>query len=393
MPQPLRTVGGGYVYVEAPRTLTVRGRTFLFGTPIFVWRTRDPKDGITNIDSTTSPARRFAGLRLERSGRVTPIPGPAGGPLTYLRVGLDAKGLAHAIWSPLPDSGQANSSLVHSTFDGQAWTPPEPIPNLPPHRWDTNSQSEVFAVDSGIATIVVGWSREGKHRALYLLSNRATRWSVQTIALQSPPAYTRALATGHDIVIAYVAANSEALTDDRNSVFVRRMAGTSPSPSRPILVFGSGDGEAHAPVLVRDPRGPLYLLWRQENRSPQSSHRILLSMSRDSGHTWTAPVTLGSTSSRFYAAGVVGLRIPLIVAAGAPSSSARVRLWEVRGSAVKAIEQTWPSEFPMSLSQIGEADLLLSLTVTNRLDSPLGGQDIPRTTVVRWTGCRRTTGS
>jgi len=386
-PERLVTRLGSNVYVEAPRVLRTGDGVVLIGAPTIEWSAGGEEPVPRVADDSGAP---LFGVLLAPDGRASIIPGPADGSgIRTVRAGVDERGRLHALWAPIDSAGRHRNTLMHSVYDRGRWSRSSEIAMLPPFGWDTGV-SELVASSLGLTLAVPGMPRHSEANAIYLLSYQNESWAIDSVLVQTPPAYVQVLPqpTG-GVVLAYVATlPNSAPGIDVNSIFVvATSAGRPFSVSAPVNIFKSGRTSAHSPVAASDASGFMALAWRQMGDTQRPNNIALVTMSRDAGKTWGSHSTLDQGSSGVLPQVSLLSDASILVISGSALDQSEVILRTLKDGAIETVGGPWQTETSPTFGTVGRDSFLLTFTETEELRTPLGKQHMPVTYLVSVAFC------
>jgi len=381
----LSTANGWHVYVENPRTLKAANGLYLIGLPTLEWHEDSPE--LTRMIAPGGTP--LLGAKLGNDGLVTLLYGPPdGGKIIELRVAADAAGRIHAIWSR-SDSGNLDSgALYYAIHNGKRWSPTQKVPQLPPHRWDAGT-SELLVTPEGLAVVLPGAPYTSHANSIYLLLRQKSRWITRSITVQANPAYARLAIVGRNITIAYVTADINSPQEaDNNSLFSVFSADFNiGSFSSPQLIHRSGRGASHSPIILTNPRGVLFLVWRQTLETSPPRNEVIVATSNDRGRTWSSRPSITQGSSGLLPAAAFSYDGSLLVTSGSATNDSDVLLWWSGAFGRQRFGGPWMSVTSPTLGGVTKDRLLLSFTTTERIAVPAGEQNMPITNIVRIAPC------
>lgn len=257
-------------------------------------------------------------------------------------------------------------TLWYGHYDGLRWSVPQVVAHGLPLRGTPGGASQLVRRGSRLYHAVPGrWSSSGA--GVFVFIGGAGTWRASAFPVDGPvPAYVAIGTAGTTLVLAYVAADVEQASSDRNSVFVRTSVDQGVSWSPPLLVYRSGRAGAFEPHIVSSSSDTVQLAWAQRRPDGTGTELVAIRTSADGGVTWRtgAETDLGTVFDSFSAV---------------PGTRHRGMSWVVRADSVVLEGPMGDSGrprpvadrtlFPPSLARMRDGSLLAIVGRFNYLDS------------------------
>jgi len=241
---------------DDPRLGQWRDRIVVVGDPVVKWN-----------DSTTSPdAILVGGIAWARGGVPFAIPPFASRLVMSPRVATTSDGLLHVVYGTRTDTsrrtlGSTPDTLWHTSFDGRAWAPPQPLPSSAsgPYWWEDLTPSDLIATGRSLH-IAVPVKSDDSITVAILQRDSSGHWSARQLATGGAlMLYARLVSMGNTFALTWAAPLLDSIhLEDHGSVFAMRSVDGGNRWSRPQRIHFAGVGNTESHVLVARPNGTLY---------------------------------------------------------------------------------------------------------------------------------------
>ena len=291
-PRELRTPLGQRVYVESPVAFSnARGR-YLFGTPTFVWATRDSFATLERPLPT-----KAAGVKLVGEWAAVALPPLPGSMPQYTPLPVADDTSLLALWATSRDttsSGFFNQdTLWESRLMSDRWSAPRAIWSSGEASWHPGTVALTTVGSTVVAAFPARDTTTSERTGIVVMQRRRDRWRTLWIGTGQLGVSAVALLplTRTELLIVATGGLYRPPNDALSAVYAIRVS-TTDTVDRSRFSFIRRFEHAHGvePSVFRSSRG-VHAVWRQPGIELSAHDSIVEATSVDSGASWTVTST------------------------------------------------------------------------------------------------------
>ena len=291
-PRELRTPLGQRVYVEAPVAVGDARARYLFGTPTFVWATRDSFATLGRPLPT-----RAAGVKLIGEWLAVPLPALPGSVPQYTPLPVtDGENLL-ALWATSRDTTSggfgSQDTLWESRLQSDRWSSPRAIWSSGELSWHPGTVALTNVGSTVVAAFPARDTTRLDRSGIVVMHRMRAGWRTTWIATGQLGVTAVALLalTPTELLIVATGGLYRPPIDALNAVYAIRMS-TADTIDRPRFSVIRKFEHAHGvePSVFRS-GGGIHAVWRQPGIELAAHDSIVEATSVDAGATWTTTST------------------------------------------------------------------------------------------------------